>query len=109
MPHRLNIMLPPPKHIVHTRNNQHTPKHNHTPVHISHIRRVDDGEETRDASHGHVEHGGNVDRDTEFAEEEARGGERFVAEAFLEDAEEIISKSSWGVRIGKDFDGVPRD
>jgi hypothetical protein len=68
MPHRLNIMLPPPKHIIHTSDHQHTPKHNHTPVHISHIRRVDDREKAGDAGYGHVEHGEDVDGDAELAE-----------------------------------------
>jgi hypothetical protein len=86
MPHRLYIMFPPPEHIIHTSNNQHTPKHDHTPVHIRHIRRVDDGEETRDTRHCHIHYREHVDGHAELAEGEARGWEWFGAEAFLEDA-----------------------
>jgi len=79
-------MFPSPHSIIHTSNHQNTAEHDNAPVHIRDIRRVDDGEEARNASHGHVEDGEEVDGDAEFAEGEAGSWEGFVAEAFLEDA-----------------------
>ena len=79
-------MFPPPHRIIHTSNHQDTAKHDNAPVHIRHVRRVDDGEEARDASHRHVEDGEEVNGDAEFAEGEAGGWEGFIAEALLEDA-----------------------
>jgi hypothetical protein len=61
-------MFPPPEHIIHTSNNQHAPKHDHTPVHIRHIRRIDNGEETRNTRHCHVQNCEDVDRHAELAE-----------------------------------------
>jgi hypothetical protein len=83
---RLNVVLLSPEHVIDTSNYQHAAKHDHAPVHVCHGGRVDDGEETRDASYGHVEDCEQVDRDAEFAEREARGWEGFAAGAFLEDA-----------------------
>lgn len=79
-------MFPPPEHIIHTSNNQHTTKHDHTPVHIRHVCRVDNREEARDASYCHIQDCKDVDGHAELAEGEARGWERFGAEAFLQDA-----------------------
>lgn len=86
MPHWFHIMFPPPEHIIHTSNNQHTTKHDHTPVHIRHVCRVDNREEARDASYCHIQDCKDVDGHAELAEGEARGWERFGAEAFLQDA-----------------------
>lgn len=92
---RLNILLPPPKKVIHTSNNQHTAEHNHTPIHILHFRRIDDGEETRDASHADVKDGKSVNGDGESAEREAGGREGVAAEAFLEDAVRGVSGFGW--------------
>jgi hypothetical protein len=86
MPHRPNVVLPPPKHIIHTRDHQHTPKHDNAPVYAREVCRVDDGKETRDASHCHVEDSEDVDGYAEFSEREAGGWEGFASDAFLEDA-----------------------
>ena len=89
-------MLLSPEHIIHTSNNQHTPKHNHAPVHICDIRRVDDGEETRDTGHGYVEDGEDVYWHAEFAEGKARGGQGVGgAEAGLEDAVGRLAREGW--------------
>ena len=95
MAHRLNIPLPPPEDIIHTSDHQHTAEHYHTPVHIRHIRRIDDWEETCDASYCHIQNSEEVDGHAEFAEGEAGGWEGFGAEAFLEDA---VSVALVGVR-----------
>jgi hypothetical protein len=79
-------MFSPPENIIHTSNHQHTPEHDHTPVHICHIRRVDDREETRDTGHSNIQDCKDVYRHAESAEGEARGWERFGAQAFMEDA-----------------------
>lgn len=86
MPHRLDVVFPPSKRIIHTSNHQHTPKHDHTPVHIRYVRRVDNGEEARDAGHCHIQNCKDVYRHAESTEGEARGWERFGAQALLEDA-----------------------
>ena len=86
MAHRLNIPLPPPEDIIHTSDHQHTAEHYHTPVHIRHVRRVDNGEEARDAGHCYIQNCKDVYRHAESTEGEARGWERFGAQALLEDA-----------------------
>lgn len=86
MLHWLNVVLLASEEVVNASNEQHAAEHDDAPVHISDSRRVDDGEEAGNASHGDVEYSEGVDRDGKFAKGEAGGWERLAAKAFLKDA-----------------------
>lgn len=95
-------MLLASEEVVNASNEQHAAEHDDAPVHVSDSRRIDDGEEAGDASHGDVEDGEGVDRDGKFAEGEAGGWERFAADALLENAGK-------GCQWGAVEDGIVRD